>query len=134
MDKTNVMVEFIMSGDKLDSNGVTEKLKIKPSKSWKKGEDIEGRKIKRIDSCWIINTNYEETYDINEQLFKIVRLLEDKKNILKELKNVYELEYFFEIVINVENNETPAIYFNKEFIEFANDIKSEFEIDMYIYS
>lgn len=134
MDKTNVMVEFIMSGDKLDSNGVTEKLKIKPSKSWKKGEDIEGRKIKRIDSCWIINTNYEETYDINEQLFKIVRLLKDKKNILKELKNVYELEYFFEIVINVENNETPAIHFNKEFIEFANDIKSEFEIDMYIYS
>lgn len=134
MDKTNVMVEFIMSGDKLDSNGVTKKLKIKPSKSWKKGEDIEGRKIKRIDSCWIINTNYEETYDINEQLFKIVRLLKDKKNILKELKNVYELEYFFEIVINVENNETPAIHFNKEFIEFANDIKSEFEIDMYIYS
>ncbi|MDF2884616.1 MAG: hypothetical protein K0R54_5185 [Clostridiaceae bacterium] len=134
MDKTNVMVEFIMSGDKLDSNGVTEKLKIKPSKSWKKGEDIEGRKIKRIDNCWIINTNYKETYDINEQLFKIVKLLKDKKNILKELTNVYELEYFFEIVINVENNETPAIYFNKEFIKFTNDIEAEFEIDMYIYS
>jgi hypothetical protein len=128
------MVEFIMSGDKLDSNGVTEKLKIKPSKSWKKGEDIEGRKIKRIDNCWIINTNYKETYDINEQLFKIVKLLKDKKNILKELTNVYELEYFFEIVINVENNETPAIYFNKEFIKFTNDIEAEFEIDMYIYS
>lgn len=110
MDKTNVMVEFIMNGDKLDLNDATEKLKINPSRCWEKGDDIKGRNFKRINTCWIINTDYEESYDINEQLFKIVGLIKDKKTILKELKNIYDVEYIFSIVINIQDNEKPDLH------------------------
>lgn len=134
MDKTNVMVEFVMIGDKLDSNDVTEKLRIIPTKFWKKGDDIEGRKIKRVDTIWSINTEYEESYDINEQLFEMVGLIKDKKAILKELKSIYDLEYIFSIVINIYDNEKPVMYFNRDFVKFTNDIEAEFYIDMYIYS
>lgn len=43
------------------------------------------------------------------------------------------LEYIFGIVVNVENNEKPAMYFNIKFIEFANNINAEFYIDLYVY-
>ena len=134
MDKTSVKVEFTIIGDELIPKNATEKLKITPNQFWQEGEDIKGRQIKRKDTCWSINTGYEESNDINEQLFKIVGLLQDKKNILKELKSIHNLEYIFAIVVNIENNEKPEMYFNREFIKFANDIDAEFYIDMYIYS
>lgn len=133
MDRTNVMVEFIIIGEEFDPNFVTEKLNIEPDEFWVKGDAIKGRNIKRKDTTWSINTGYEESLDISEQLEKIINLINGKKNILKELKIEYNLEYVFGIVVNVEDNQKPSMYFNNMFIEFVNDIKAEFYIDLYIY-
>lgn len=135
MNKTNVMVEFTIVGDEFDPHLITEKLKIKPTQYWIKGEQVRGRneKIKRKETSWIISTGYEESLDINEQLEKIVELIKDKKTILKKLEMESNLEYIFGIVVNVENNEKPAMYFNRKFIEFANNINAEFYIDLYVY-
>lgn len=133
MDRTNVMVEFIIIGEEFDPNFVTKKLKIEPDEIWVKGDSIIGRNIERKDTTWSINTGYEESLDINEQLEKIINLINDKKNILKKLKAEYNIEYVFGIVVNVEDNQKPAMYFNNMFIEFVNDIKAEFYIDLYIY-
>lgn len=53
--------------------------------------------------------------------------------LLKKLEMESNLEYIFGIVVNVENNEKPAMYFNIKFIEFANHINAEFYIDLYVY-
>lgn len=133
MDKTNVMVEFVIIGDRFDPCMITEKLKIKPDQYWVKGDSIQGRdaRVKRKDTSWIISTGYEESLDINEQLERIVELIKDKSIILKELERGFNLEYIFGIVVNIENNEKPAMYFNRDFIGFANEINAEFYIDLY---
>jgi hypothetical protein len=133
LEKTNVMVEFIITGDELNPSVVTEKLKMNPNKCWVKGDDIQGKTFKKKDSCWIVSTGYVESLDINEQLSEIVGLINNKASVLKEIKATNNIDYLFAIVVNVENNEKPAMYFDSKFIEFANDIKSEFYIDLYIY-
>lgn len=133
MKKTNVMVEFIITGDELNPNMVTEKLEMIPHHFWVKGDAIPGKSITRKDSCWIISTGYEESYDINEQLEKVIKRISPKTRVLKEIKAKYNLDFLFAIIVNVENNEKPSMYFDSRFIEFANDIKSEFYIDLYIY-
>ncbi|WP_068786948.1 DUF4279 domain-containing protein [Paenibacillus phocaensis] len=133
MDKSNVMVEFIITGDELNPNLVTKKLGMNPHKYWVKGEAIQGKSITKKDSCWIISTGYEESLDINEQLDKVIEQISSKTQALKEIKAMNNLDFLFAIIVNVENNEKPSMYFNSKFIEFANDIKSEFYIDLYIY-
>jgi hypothetical protein len=88
---------------------------------------------KREHRTFIISTGYEQSLDINEQLEKVIIRISPKTNVLKEIKAMYSLDFLFAIVVNVENNEKPSMYFNSKFIEFANDIKSEFYIDLYIY-
>ena len=134
MDITNVMVEFIVIGDGLIPSEITERLKLKPNKYWQKGDEIQGKKIRRKDSCWILNTDYEESQNINDQLFKIVKILSSKREILKELNANNYFEYIFSIVVNIENNNKPEMYFNKDFIKFIHDIGAEFYIDLYINS
>ena len=93
MDKTKVMVEFSISGDKLNPEIVTARLGIMPSRSWLKGDIIEGKHYLRRASNWVISTEYEETLIIENQLIKIYDLLKDKIEILNELRIEYNLEY-----------------------------------------
>lgn len=134
LNKSNVMVEFRITGHNLDLSYITESLNVKPDEMWKKGEPIQGRKISRKYDCWAISTGYVESYDVNVQLDNIIDRLKDKKDILNKLRDELNLTYRIDIVINIENNEKPGLFLNNSEIEFAYDIKAEFDFDMYIYS
>lgn len=134
MEKTSILVEFKITGDEFDPDTVTKKLQIVPNEYWQKGEQIKNKSIVRSFSCWIIKTGYEESLDVNNQLVKILDKIKDKKNELIELKKQNNFDYKVDIVIQIENNEKPAIYLSSDIIEFANSIKAEFDFDLYIYS
>jgi len=133
LDETNIMVEFNIVGDYFEIDLISEKLMIEPAEYYNKGDKVGDKDKKRKETCWSINTGYEASLDINNQLEKIVSLIEPKRNELKKVKELYQLDYHFCIVIRVENNQSPAIYLEKEAIEFANDIGADFDFDLYIH-
>lgn len=51
-----------------------------------------------------------------------------------QLKEKYVLAFIFMIVIRVENNEKPAMYLQKNIIDFASLIQAEIHFDLYIFS
>lgn len=131
MEKTKVSVEFSIIGDDFYPTMITEQLAIEPTESWMKGEKVKNRNIVRKETCWSVSTGDEESFDINNQLKKIVDLIKPQKNNLKRLQKLYKLEYMFMIVMKIENNETPAIYLESETISFMNDINAEIHFDVY---
>lgn len=133
MDETNILVEFIIIGEEFPIDKISEQLSIKPTEYYNKGDKVNNRDIRRKETSWSISSGYEVSLDINNQLEKIVSLIKPKTDILKELKEQYQLEYKFCIVIRVEENQAPAIYLERDVIEFANDIKADFDFDLYIY-
>lgn len=135
MDQTTVMVEFSIYGEDFDPNYITEQLDVIPTETYLKGEPIKNRnRLVRKETSWSISTGYEPSYDINEQLGKIMFSLENKMDKLVELNNNHLLKMLFMIVIKIENNEIPAMYFRKDFIQFASNINAEIGFDPYIYS
>lgn len=134
MNKTNILVEFNIIGDDYDIGLISEQLDIKPTEYYKKGDKIGNKEIKRKETCWTISSGYEISLDINNQLEKILSLIKPKRNILNKLREQFQLDYKFIIVIRVEGNQSPAIYLEQEVIEFANDIKADFDFDLYILS
>lgn len=130
---TNVNAEFVIIGDTFDPDIVTQRLGIEPQGYWVKGEKTANAHMERKDTNWWIHTDYEHSFDIMCQLSKLISILQKKKNILKKLKTTYDLEYLFLVVINVEENEKPAIALDSSFINFASDIGAEFAVDLYIY-
>ncbi|MFF2501731.1 DUF4279 domain-containing protein [Peribacillus sp. NPDC058075] len=114
-----------------------------PTKTYKKGDIIEkinnpnlvSTKIRRRkETVWTLSTGYQESYDINNQLNTILKSLEGKTKELKQLKEKYSLEFLFMIVIQVENDEKPAMYLQKNIIDFASLIQAEIHFDLYIFS
>ena len=133
MDKTNVKVEFCIFGDEFDPSNITQNLNIEPNQTHIKAEPIPHRKnLFWKETLWEINTDYEECYDINHILRKILDKILDKTDILLSIKKMYDVEMKFYIVIVIENNETPGMGLNQETIEFMGKIGSSIDFDIYI--
>ncbi|MBT2663295.1 DUF4279 domain-containing protein [Bacillus sp. ISL-45] len=133
MDQTKVMVCFSLFGDDFPVGYVTDKLKIQPTNSHRKGDIIPNRSttLYRKETCWEYGTEYEETEDVNDQLQKIMEQLQNKSLYIHELKKAYSLDCKFFIVIKIEAGETPALYLSKEFIKFASIVEAEIDFDLY---
>ncbi|WP_028776283.1 DUF4279 domain-containing protein [Shimazuella kribbensis] len=137
------MAYFSAVGDEFPLEVVTNVLGIEPTETFKKGDVIErsnnpnliSTKIRcRKETDWTLSTGYQESYDINNQLRIILKLLEWKTEQLKHLKEKYGLAFLFMVVIQVENNESPAMYLQKDIIDFASLIQAEIHFDLYIFS
>ena len=134
MDKTNIKVEFTVISEDFDIDLLTIKWGIEPTQRYYKGDIIPRINRTREESIWRIETEYNESLDINDEVLKLMEKLYGKEEILKDLKNKHNLKYSICVVINVENNQTPAIYLTEEVINLFSLIGIYFEIDLYIYS
>lgn len=132
MDKTCIMVDLSIIGDCFDPQAITERLAILPTEQYQKGERSK-RNIERKENCWSISTGYVETLYVSEVLNQIVKEVADKKSVLIDLKKEFDLTYKFFIVINIEQNQKPAIYLESSFIEFANAINADVDFDLYMF-
>lgn len=135
------MAYFSATGDIFPLEAITEALSIEPTRTYKKGDVVARRDnpnlvftktLYRKETDWTLSTGYQESYDINNQLHVILKSLEEKTEQLKQLKKKYDLEFLFTVVIQVENNESPAMYLQKEIINFASSIQAEIHFDLYI--
>ena len=58
--------------------------------------EIQGKVRKRRFNHWEISTGYEESNNMKTQLIKIVDLLQEKIDILNQLRDQYDLEFFLD--------------------------------------
>ncbi|CAM2813992.1 DUF4279 domain-containing protein [Paenibacillus sediminis] len=134
MEKTRVMVKLDIYGDNFNPQIITDQLNIQPHMSWQKGDSVEGKSTVRNKTCWRFSTGYQESLDINDQLSVIIERFQGESEKLIELIKAHNLEILVSIVINIEENQKPAMNFNKETISFIHQIGAEVDIDLYIYS
>ncbi|MCK9862113.1 DUF4279 domain-containing protein [Paenibacillus sp. ATY16] len=140
MDNTRVKAYFGIYGDAFPINEVTQLLNIEPTNTYNKGDVIVRPKNNNVvnttvkyrkETAWVLSTDYQESYDVTEQLNEILSPLKNKSAIINRLKTKYNLECQFSIVIIMEHGYTPGLHLDNELIEFANSIKAEFDIDLY---
>ena len=132
MEKTNVMVDFSIIGDDFTPDEITKKLLLKPDEYYMKGDKLKSN-FKRKECCWSINTGYVETLYVSELIEELIDKLSKKIDILVDLKKNYKVTFKFFIVINIVDNQKPAIYLDKGIIAFANILEAEFDFDIYVY-
>lgn len=132
MEKTNIMAEFIITGDHFEPKLITEQIGIEPSGTYLKGEQIDNRDLYRKETCWFLETDYQESFDVNQQLNYLLNLLEPHIEKLKTLRMKHHLNFLFSFSIRVMNNESPAISIEQKAISIAYDLKAEFDFDLYI--
>lgn len=134
MAGTEICVEFNIIGDYFQEEEISNVLELIPSEFYRKGDAIKNRTLARKETCWTISSGFEESLDINEQIKKILYSLQNKSEELNFLKKELNLDYLLTIIINVQEENVPAMYFESNVLGFINNISAEIEVDLYIFS
>lgn len=134
LKNTNVKVEFKVVGDNFSPDIITERLGVYPTVSWLKNEPIPNReKLLRKTCLWSLCVGYEESINIMIQIEQVIKKLAKVRETLVILKKEFDLNYYIDVFINIENGEKPAINLDYTTIKFLHDIEAEFRMDMCIF-
>ena len=112
---------------------IINKLKLEPYDTKKMGTPRMNGHGTYPFSDWAACKQTEPELDIEVQCMNIIEILKIKVALLLEIKNEVDVTFCINIVPHIINEETPAIVFNKEIIEFCYLTGTEIGIDLYVY-
>jgi len=121
-----VKVEFFFHAIKLDFSVINSRMGIVATETRTK-ESFAFKEF--AEDYWILSTGYEVSEDINVQLSKIMEMISKKKQTIKNICKQYDAKCEFLFVIKDYFDVVPAVYFEKDFLEFVVEIQAEFGID-----
>lgn len=130
MEKTTVLAMFKIFADQFPVDEISNVLEIESTDYVLKGQ--KGKYTLAKETIWYISTRLSESLDINEHLREIICLLQTKEHQLLDLRNKYQLNYMFSIVVNIKENIAPSMYLEHNVIDFAHSIRAEFDFDVYV--
>lgn len=130
---TKIKLIFAIFGDLLNPNLFTEIAKLPPTSFWFKGDSIHNRKLDltRKETCWEYSFDFVHTlyFDDVANLF-IQHFGPYFENIVKYIEE-NDLETKLDIVVEIVNDEKPAISFDKDFMDLVVKMNGEIDIDLY---
>jgi len=131
-ESTFIMGEFSFYGEDFDPADITAELGIQPSRVRLKGEKYwTDERIIPPKTSWHLETGYQESLDIDTQLLQLTKVLVPKKDEIIKVQKQYSLYSIFCFVIWIIDGRTPALYLEREFLDFANDIGATNDFDTY---
>lgn len=147
MEKTNTYSRFtIESKGEIEDEGLvayddgifdpeelTRLLGIKPYKSWKKG-DLRINGTQFGFSSWTTGKSDVGRLDVQAQCLETIKLLKDKISTLRQIKQMYNVNFILKIAPQIYGEESPYIYFDEEIIDFCYQTGTTIGVDMCIFS
>ena len=137
MTEYKTQVYFALKGDNFDSKEITNRLNIEPTESWQKG-NVGKYNPSLKNSAWILSTEIGKEYiDIEKLINEVLSKLDNKIDIINELKNEFDLISVLEIVLDIDTNPketTPALCHDLKTIEFLFRTNTTIDVDIYRFN
>lgn len=133
MEQTKIKLELAVFGGLLDPKLFNNIIGVDSTGYWYEGDEIPGNKLnlKRKETAWHYAIDFIETFDIEEIIKKFIEVFSDKIYLISDYLNKYKAEAKVYFVIEIWNEESPSVYFDKKFLNLINEIKAEIDIDLY---
>lgn len=126
-----INAELSLIGEYFEVDLATKKLDISPTQTLIKGEKLKHKQIANVETSWSVATGFEESFDINSQLSKLIQLFIPKIHILNEIQDEMRLKIVISVTVYINEDSFPAIYLEQEVIHFLSNIKAMIDIDLY---
>jgi len=117
---------------------------VQPSKSWKKGDLINPFKDPSIKTSikierrhefngWSVSSKIDSSFELSKHIESVFNQLQDNWTNLVTVCSHYYVELQCVVYIREENN-VPAIFFEKDVIHKLSELSGEIDVDMYVLS
>jgi glutamate-1-semialdehyde aminotransferase len=116
-----------------DVSGISNIIGLESSE-YKNRSDTTINPITKEHNCayWVVETETIETYDSEVLQMLIQKKTYNKINEIKSIADKNNGEIIYRLIVNVVNNETPTIMFERDFLNDVNYLNSKIDILMLI--
>lgn len=143
MEKYCTQIKIIVSlyGENFNPLDFSEYVKITPTDFWNKGDEIPQRKglvrkgdiiPLRKENAWEYSTDFIKTLYFDEVSEIIIHKFREKTPEINNYIKQNELDVKIDIVVEIADNQTPALTFNRSFLALTSQLKAEMDIDIYL--
>ncbi len=123
---------FKIVGD-FNPDDVSELLNLTPEKTWKIG-DLRHNGSKYDFALWEIGRCSEYDVEVENQMRKTIAVLQDKINLLNQIRQENDVSFFLEVVPTIYVDDTnPCLAPSLDVIDFCHATRTEIDIDVYVY-
>lgn len=134
MKDTVIMLELNLYFDN-DTNmqEISQQIGLEPTQSVNKANRRKSPfKDDNLEGYWQISTGYIKTYYFEEVSKALIGKITPYLNKIKYVLDTYDGSADFCIVPEFNKNKTPAICFDKDFLNVVNYLNTTIQIDMYV--
>lgn len=140
-EKTVIAISLSIFGDRFDLDELTNKISLRPSQSWNKGEIIPfvaKKDVLRIsplfrkETCWEYSTGYVETLFLEEVSALFIERVGDHVPAIKESVDRNALVVKIDVVVKAFIDAIPSLVFSPELIGIANELNTGIGVDLYV--
>jgi hypothetical protein len=133
-NKSSLKLEISIFGDSFDLDNLTKSLKMEPTSKWNKGEKNPNHlSPPRQETSWNLEFYNSSRLDLEIVTEELISKMEPHIQIINNFSNDNDLIVKLFLLIEVSENNKPALYLNSKFIAFLSRINAELDIDYYFY-
>ncbi|MCL2081843.1 MAG: DUF4279 domain-containing protein [Oscillospiraceae bacterium] len=126
----SIKITFYLAGKDFDLERATQKIGIIPTRTRTRDSFPLGT---LAYTTWEICVEKKRCAAVSILFEELVDILSGKSEILCELCKEYDLETNFEVVIHMQDGDSPEVVLSRKILFFATSINAEIGFDLYCY-
>ena len=116
-----------------DVNEITESIGINPTECKSRCETrVSPLTNKQIEGYWSLKSRVFNECDIKVVLDDLISSFANKLSEIKAICDINSGDVVFDIVPSFCSDNTPAIYFDRDFLDIVHYLNATIQIDMYV--
>lgn len=123
-----IQTHFIITGI-FNPEELTDTIGLDPTKVWRAGETVKDTLVSRRFDGWKLSTPEVSSYELDEEIKKIISFLDPHKLKIREYCAKHNLNIELSCIITTEEGEFPSVHFDRKLIEDINNFNAEIDID-----
>ena len=129
--KNTCYTYFKIVGD-FDPDVVTKCLGLMPEKSWRIGDRRKNGTLYDF-AMWMVGRVDDYDVMVANQMRKTIEVLQDKIDVLCQIRKTYNVSFYLEVVPSVYEGEiSPCLAPPLDIIDFCHATRTEIDIDLYV--
>lgn len=134
MSTRNSCYTYFKIVGKFNPDDVSKILNLTPEKTWKIG-DLRRNGTRYDFALWEIGKCTEYDVEVDNQMRKTIALLQDKIQLLNQIREENDVIFVLEIVPSIYVGDmNPCLAPSLDVIDFCHATRTEIDIDMYVYN
>ena len=130
----NSCITYFKIVGNFDPDEVSELLNLTPERTWKIG-DLRRNGTMYDFALWETGRCKEYDVEVENQMRKTIAPMQDKVNLLHQIKEENDVNFVLEIVPSIYAGDTnPCLAPPLDVIDFCHETRTEIDIDMYVHN